>query len=92
MSKKQSTKKRPSALAQAASRKLAGIGAPNEHDVAHYLFHAEERGEAVRVPHDGPLGWAWQVTSPQGNAMIAPTPGILAAFEQFKAGIGHNHD
>lgn len=78
--------KKKSALAVAASRKLASIGSPNfsPEELAHYMMHAEERGQAERVPlEDGT--WAWQVTGPDGKVqLLKPTPEMLAALERFE--------
>jgi hypothetical protein len=85
-------KKKGGALAAAASRKLARIAAPQKitaEELAHAMFHAEERGEAERVPtEDG--GWAWRVATPNGPQMIKPTPEVLEALAQFEAG-HHEH-
>lgn len=80
-------KQKKSALAQAASRKLANIGAPrmSPEDIAHAMFHAEERGEAERVPlEDGT--WAWAVQGPNGPQLLKPTPEMLAALARFETG------
>jgi hypothetical protein len=79
-------KPKQSALAAAASRKLATIGGPkmSPEDVAHVLWHAEQRGEVERVPlEDG--SWAWLVPN-QGSApqMLKPTPAMLEALERFE--------
>lgn len=83
---KPSKPKKKSALAAAASRKLASIGAPNfsPEELAHYMMHAEERGQAERVPlEDG--SWAWQVTGPDGKQqLLKPTPEMLAALDRFE--------
>ncbi len=84
-------KNKPSALASAASRKLAGIGGPRmtPENMAHQLFHAEERGEVSRVTlEDGT--WAWSVQGPNGPQMLKPTPEMLAALARIEAG-DHNH-
>ncbi len=84
-------KKKPKAqkgkLAAAASKKLQSIGGPKmtPEDVAHVMFHAEQRGEVERVPlEDG--SWAWLVPGgakgePQ---MLKPTPAMLHVLEQFE--------
>ncbi|HSQ64041.1 MAG TPA: hypothetical protein VLM85_12535 [Polyangiaceae bacterium] len=79
-------KKKKSALAAAASRKLAGIGGPkmSPQDVAHVLWHAEQRGEVERVPlEDG--SWAWVMNGPDGKPqMLKPTPEMLQVLEGFE--------
>jgi hypothetical protein len=85
MAKKPKAKK--GALAAAASRKLAAIAGPkmSPADVAHVLWHAEQRGEVERVPlEDG--SWAWLVPGGQGGSpqMLKPTPEMLAVLEQFE--------
>lgn len=78
-------KKKKSALAAAASRKLASLGGPSmsPEDLAHALLHAEERGDAERVPlEDGT--WAWAVRGPDGETkLLKPTPAMLAALDRF---------
>lgn len=81
-------KKKKSALAAAASKKLANIGGPrmSPEEIAHALFHAEERGEVERMPlEDGT--WAWVVQGPKGPQMLKPTPEMLAALARFE----HEH-
>lgn len=85
MSKKNEKKKKPSALASAATRRLAQIGAPKmtpEH-LAHMMMHAEEDGRAQRVElEDGT--WAWQIMDEKGQAqLLKPTPEMLAALDRF---------
>ena len=77
-------KNKKSALAAAASRKLAQIGAPDPEEVAHAMYHAEERGEVQRVPlEDG--GWAWTFAGEDGQPqMLRPTPAMLAALARFE--------
>jgi hypothetical protein len=79
-------KKKKSALAQAASRKLASIGGPQmtPEQLAHALLHAEERGEAERVPlEDG--SWAWAIQDGKGQTqLLKPTPEMLAALDRFE--------
>ncbi len=85
------SKKKKNALAAAASRKLASIGGPSmtPEQMAHALFHAEQRGEVERVAlEDG--SWAWAVQSPKGTQMLKPTPEMLAALERF-AHEDHDH-
>ncbi len=86
-------KKRNSALAAAASRKLGG-GAPRytpEH-VAHMMMHAEGRGEAERVPLDDG-SWGWRIQGPDGKAqLLKPTPEILAALTRFEREGHPSHD
>ena len=84
-------KNKKSALASAASKRLARIGAPDPEEVAHAMFHAEERGEVQRVPlEDG--SWAWGFVDPDGQQkMLKPTPEMLAALARFERGGPHNH-
>jgi hypothetical protein len=75
------------ALATAASKKLAGIAGPKmtPEDVAHVLWHAEQRGEVERVPlEDG--SWAWLVPAQKGGQpqMLKPTPAMLEVLERFE--------
>jgi hypothetical protein len=84
MAKKKPKPKR-NALATAASRRLATIGGPkmSPEDVAHVLWHAEQRGEVERVSlEDG--SWAWVVPSQGAPQMLKPTPAMLAALERFE--------
>jgi len=79
-------KKKKGALAAAASKKLASIGGPkmSAEDVAHVLWHAEQRGEVERVPlEDG--SWAWMVPGGEGGQpqMLKPTPEMLAIVDRF---------
>jgi hypothetical protein len=86
-------KKKNSALAAAASRKLGG-GAPRytPEQVAHMMMHAEERGEAERVPLDDGA-WGWRIHGPDGQAQVLkPTPEILAALERFEREGHPSHD
>jgi len=80
------TKKKKSALAEAASRRLSKIG-PTPMSVpqlVHYLMHAEERGEVQRVPlEDGT--WAWAMQGPDGKPQILkPTPEMLETLHRFE--------
>ncbi|WP_394822652.1 hypothetical protein [Pendulispora albinea] len=79
-------KKKKSALAAAASRRLASIGAPqmSPEQLAHALLHAEERGEAQRVPlEDGT--WAWAMQDGNGQTrLLKPTPPMLEALDRFE--------
>ena len=65
--------------------KLASIGGPqmSPEALAHALLHAEERGEAERVPlEDG--SWAWAIQDGQGKTqLLKPTPEMLAALDRF---------
>ncbi len=86
--------KKKSALAVAASRRLQMIGAPklNEEQVAHMMYHAEERGEVQRTTlEDG--SWAWIMPAqPDGKRpILKPTGEMLAHLERFARGEGHNH-
>ena len=79
-------KKKKSALAAAASRKLSSIGAPQmtPEQVAHSLLHAEERGEVQRVSLDDG-SWAWAMQDAQGQTRILkPTPAMLEALDRFE--------
>jgi len=90
-------KKKPNnALAAAASRKLARIGGDGPRytpeQIAHTMMHAEERGEAARVPLDDGT-WGWQMTGPDGEQQVLkPTPEILAALERFETEGHPAHD
>jgi hypothetical protein len=85
---KPSKPKKKSALAAAASRKLDRIGGDSPRytpdQVAHFMMHAEERGEAERVPlEDG--SWGWQMQGPDGRVqVIKPTPEMLEALDRFE--------
>jgi hypothetical protein len=86
MSSNSKKKKKPSALASAASRKLSQIGGAKmtPEQLAHSMMHAEEDGSAERVPLDDGT-WGWRVTFPDGTTrMLKPTPEILAALERFE--------
>ena len=79
-------KKGKSALAAAASKKLASIGGPKmtPEDVAHVMWHAEQRGEVERVPlEDG--SWGWLVPGKEGDKpqMLKPTPAMLEVLDRF---------
>jgi hypothetical protein len=84
---KASKTKKKSALAAAASRKLASIGGGGARytpeQLAHFMLHAEERGEAERVPlEDG--SWGWRTTMPDGTIQVLkPTNEMLAALDRF---------
>ena len=79
-----------SALQQAASKKLAGLGPkqPNAEQVAHMMLHAEERGEVSRVGlEDGT--WGWAMTGKDGETQVMrPTQEMLDALDRF-ASEGH---
>jgi hypothetical protein len=96
MAQAKKTKKKPNALAAAASRRLASVGEKkplSDFDIAHRMFHAEEHGEVQRVPmEDGT--WAWELPSDSDGQrrLLRPTPAMLDALEQFAAGHGHDHD
>jgi hypothetical protein len=88
--------KKKSALAAAASRKLAKIGgdAPRftPEQIAHMMMHAEERGEAERVPLDDG-SWGWRMSGPDGKVQVLkPTPEILAALHRFETEGHPAHD
>jgi len=80
-----------SALQQAASKKLAGIGpaAPSAEQVAHMMVHAEERGEVSRVRlEDG--SWAWARRREDGQTEIMrPTQEMLDCLARWEAGAAH---
>ena len=81
-------KKKGSALAAAASKRLARIGGGegkySPEEIAHAMMHAEERGEAERVDL-GDGSWGWRVQGPDGKLQILkPTPEMLAALERFE--------
>jgi hypothetical protein len=88
-------KKKTSPLAAAASRKLQG-DAPRytPEQIAHLMMHAEERGEAERVPLDDEgKTWGWKMTAPDGKVQVLkPTPEILAALERFEKEGHPSHD
>lgn len=87
-----SKKKKGGALAAAASKRLSRIGAPQmtAEELAHTMFHAEENGQAERVPtEDG--AWAWRVQTPDGPRMLKPTPEVLEALARFEQGHDHHH-
>ncbi|MBL8609293.1 MAG: hypothetical protein JNL38_18330 [Myxococcales bacterium] len=80
-------KKKKNSLAASASRRLGSIGGPklSAQDIAHMMFHAEERGEVERVPmEDG--SWAWLLPQqPDGKRpMIKPTPEVLEHLARFE--------
>ncbi len=79
-------KRAKGALAQAASKKLSGIGGPKmtAEDVAHVLWHAEQRGEVERVElEDG--SWAWMLPGQGGQPqMLKPTAEMLAILDRFE--------
>jgi hypothetical protein len=81
-------KKKPNALATAATRKLAQIGAPkmSPEQLAHAMMHAESDGRAERVPlENGDGAWAWRIQGPDGTAqLLKPTAEILAALARFE--------
>lgn len=85
MAKAPKPKKKKSALAAAASRRLSGQGGPRytPEQIAHFMVHAEESGEAERVTLDDG-SWGWQMSGPDGRIQILkPTPEMLAALERF---------
>ena len=80
-------KKRPNALASAAMRRLAQIGAPkmSSEQIAHAMMHAETDGRAERVPLEDGYSWAWRIQGPDGKPqLLQPTPEILAALDRFE--------
>lgn len=86
--------KKKSALAAAAARKLQSIGMPKmtPHQLAHALYHAEERGEVERVPtDDGGFAFLLPPDKEGVRQQLKPTPEMIQALEGFAQGIGHNH-
>ncbi len=86
-------KNKKSALAQAASRKLARIAGPrmSPQEIAHTLWHAEQRGEVQRVDLDDG-SWGWAAPGPDGKVQILkPTPEMLAAVDALDVE-GHPHE
>ena len=76
-----------SKLQQAASRKLQGLGAPklSPQEIAHMMFHAEERGEVERVGlDDGSWAWALPAQEDGRRPLMKPTPEILAHLQNFQ--------
>lgn len=89
------SKKKNNPLAAAASRKLKGEAIRHTPEqIAHLMMHAEERGEAERVPLDDAAdSWGWKITGPDGKAQVLkPTPEILAALERFEREGHPSHD
>jgi hypothetical protein len=85
---KASKQKKKSPLAAAASRKLSRIGGAGSRftpeQLAHFMVHAEERGEAERVTLDDG-SWGWQMHGPDGQLqLLKPTPEMLAALDRFE--------
>jgi hypothetical protein len=81
-------KNEKSALAAAASRKLSRIGGGasrfTPEQLAHFMVHAEERGEAERVTLDDG-SWGWQLEGKDGKLqLLKPTPEMLAALDRFE--------
>ena len=82
-------KKKKSKLNASATRRLAQIGVPKmtAFDVAHAMFHAEERGEVERVGlDDGSWGWLMPPDGTGQRPMMRPTPEILAHLARIAAG------
>ncbi len=77
-------KNKKSALASAASRKLERIGVPkiDPEEFAHYMLHAEERGEATRIENEDGT-WAWQVQHEGKTQTLTPSPEVIEAFERM---------
>ena len=93
---KTSKPKKKNALAAAASRRLSRIGGEGAHytpeQIAHFMMHAEERGDAERVTLDDG-SWGWQMTGPEGRPQVLkPTPEMLAALERFETEGHPAHD
>ena len=87
-------KKKKSALALAASRRLSAIGTSKmtPQDVAHSLFHAEERGDVERVTlEDGTWAWAMKPGPDGKRQILKPTQEMLEHLEELAQGRGHNH-
>lgn len=79
-------KKKNSALAAAASKKLSTIGPaqPTPEHIAHVMMHAEEDGSARRVFVDDER-WVWVFQGQDGKQhTLVPTTEILAALERFE--------
>ncbi len=77
-------KNKVSALASAAARRLERIGVPkiDPEEFAHYMLHAEERGEATRIAQpDG--SWVWQVQNEGQTKTLTPSPEVVEAFERM---------
>ena len=84
-------KNKKSALAAAASKRLARIGQPDPEEVAHAMFHAEQRGDVRRVElDDGSWAWAFQDNDGQ-QRLLKPTPEMLVALSGFEADPHHGH-
>ena len=93
---KRKKKAEKSALATAASRRLARIGGEGSRftpeQLAHFMVHAEERGEAERVELDDG-SWGWQIQGPDGKTqLLKPTPEMLAALDRFETEGHPAHD
>lgn len=88
------TKKKKSALAAAASRRLGKIGPPQmtPAQLVHALMHAEERGEVQRTNlEDG--SWAWVMQGPDGKPQVLkPTPEMLELLHRFETEGHPSHD
>ena len=79
-------KKKKSALASAARKKLEKIGPtpPTAEEIAHAMVHAEQDGLAKRVWIDDEK-WVWTFTGPDGQQKaLAPTPEMLEALARFE--------
>ena len=79
-------KKKKSALADAARKKLEKIGPPKAtpEEIAHAMLHAEEDGLAKRVWIDEER-WVWTFNGPDGKQRaLEPTPEMLAAMERWE--------
>jgi hypothetical protein len=86
--------KKKSALQQAAARRLQAIGMPKmtPHDMAHALYHAEERGQVTRETQpDGTWGWRLPTQGDLPGQLVTPTPEMLESIAMFARGEGHNH-
>ena len=81
--------KKKSKLQQAAARKVAAIGQKkmSAFDIAHAMFHAEERGEVERVGlDDGSWGWLMPPDGSGQRPMMRPTPEVLAHLARIAGG------
>ncbi len=85
--KKEKPKKKKGGLQAAASRKLSMIGGPkmSAEEVAHALFHMEERNEVERtVLEDGTWAWLMPQQADGRRPILKPTPEILEHLRRFE--------
>ncbi len=78
-------KKKKSALAEAAKRRLEGIGsAPmNAEKAALAMLAAERAGYATRVSLDDG-SWGWTVQNGDKEQVVVPTAEMLAVLERME--------